>query len=187
MPVLGKAIVAPSHFAETLAGILVALAKAKGTDVPAPLAAVTPTDEAQHIAGNLAQGKNVGVFLGNFAVQHPDYATLHALAGAIAKLAGGRLGELGEAANSVGGYIAGALPAAGGNARTLFEQPRRAYLLLNLEPELDCANPALAAKALAQADMVVALSPYKHGAVDYANVLLRKLYDFADKHRIWIE
>ena len=127
---------------------------------------------AQQIAGNLAQGKNVGVFLGNFAVQHPDYTTLHALAQEIAKLSGGRLGVFGEAANSVGGYLAGAVPTTGGNARTLFEQPRRAYLLVNLEPEFDCANPALAAKALAQADMVVALSPCRHGALDYADVML---------------
>jgi NADH-quinone oxidoreductase subunit G len=172
MPVLGKAIVAPGRFAETLAGILVALARIKGTVAPAALAAINPTDEAQHIAGNLAQGKNVGVFLGNFAVQHADYATLHSLAREIAKLGGGRFGVFGEAANSVGGYLAGAVPMTGGNARTLFEQPRRAYLLVNLEPEFDCANPALAAKALAQADMVVALSPFKHGALDYADVLL---------------
>jgi NADH-quinone oxidoreductase subunit G len=172
MPVLGKAIVAPGRFAETLAGILVALARVKGTEAPAALAAINPTDEAQHIAGNLAQGKNVGVFLGNFAVQHPDYTALHALAQEIAKLGGGRFGVFGEAANSVGGYLAGAVPMTGGNARTLFEQPRRAYLLLNLEPEFDCANPALAAKALAQADMVVALSPYKHGALNYADVML---------------
>jgi NADH-quinone oxidoreductase subunit G len=172
MPVWAKAIVAPGRFAETLAGILVALARAKGAEAPAALAAISPTDEAQQIAGNLAQGKHVGIFLGNFAVQHADYTTLHSLAQEIAKLGGGRFGIFGEAANSVGGYLAGAVPTTGRNARTLFEQPRRAYLLVNLEPEFDCANPALAAKALAKADMVVALSPYKHGALDYADVML---------------
>ena len=172
MPVVGKAIVAPDRIAETLAGILVALAGAKGIAAPAAPADLKPSNEAQLIAGNLAQGKNIGVFLGNFALQHADYATLHALAQGIARLAGGRFGVFGEAANSTGGYLAGALPTTGRNARTLFEQPRRAYLLLNVEPELDCANPAAAMKALAQADMVVALSPYKHGAMEYADVLL---------------
>ena len=175
MPVLGKAIVAPDRIAETLAGILVALAGAKGiaaNDTPAASADTKPSTEAQLIAGSLAQGKNVGVFLGNFALQHADYATLHALAQGIARLAGGRFGIFGEAANSTGGYIAGALPTTGANARTLLEKPRRAYLLHNVEPELDCANPSLAMKALAQADMVVALSPYQHGAHDYAGVML---------------
>jgi NADH-quinone oxidoreductase subunit G len=172
MPVLAKAIVAPGRIAQTLAGILVALARAKGVAAPSALAGINPTDAAQQIAGNLSQGKNVGVFLGNFAVQHADYSTLHALAQEIAALAGGRFGIFGEAANTVGGYLAGAVPAAGGNARQLFEQPRRAYLLVNLEPEFDCANPALAAKALAQADMVVALSAYKHDALHYADALL---------------
>jgi NADH-quinone oxidoreductase subunit G len=172
MPVRAKAIVGPDRFAETLAGIVVALARLKGVEAPAALASIQPAGQAQQIAASLAQGKNVGVFLGNFAVQHADYTTLHSLAQEIARLAGGRFGLFGEAANSAGGYLAGAVPMTGGNARTLFEQPRRAYLLVNLEPEFDCANPAQAAKALAQADMVVALSPYKHGALDYADVLL---------------
>src|SRR6267154_1330157 len=48
----------------------------------------------------------------------------------------------GEAANSVGGYLAGCLPLEGGlNARTLLEQPRRAYLLLNAEADLFDLHP----------------------------------------------
>ena len=172
MPVLGKAIIAPDRFAAELAGITVALAGAKGTVAPAALEGIAPSDVAQQIAGNLAQGKNVGVFLGNFAVQHSDYAVVHALAQEIAKLAGGRLGVFGEAANSVGGFVAGAYSTTGGNARSMFEQPRSAYVLVNVEPEFDCANPALAVRALAQAEFVVALTPYKHRALDYAQVLL---------------
>src|SRR5213076_3086392 len=40
------------------------------------------------------------------------------------------------------------------------------------EPELDTADPARARAALAAAEFVIALSPFKHGAVDYADVLL---------------
>ncbi|MGZ3254313.1 MAG: molybdopterin-dependent oxidoreductase, partial [Burkholderiaceae bacterium] len=52
-----------------------------------------------------------------------------------------------------------------------FEQPRKAYLLLNAEPEFDSHNPQMARAALDQAEMVVALTPYKQGMA-YADVLL---------------
>ncbi|MGA7984446.1 MAG: NADH-quinone oxidoreductase subunit NuoG, partial [Burkholderiales bacterium] len=83
----------------------------------------------------LSGAKNAAVLLGNFAQQHPEAARIHAAAAAL----GVKLGFLGEAANSVGGYIAG-LPV-GGNAAELLAKPRKAYLLLNAEPELDCADP----------------------------------------------
>jgi NADH-quinone oxidoreductase subunit G len=44
-------------------------------------------------------------------------------------------------------------------------------VLLNAEPELDSFDPQVAVAALKQAEMVVTLSAYKHGA-DYADVLL---------------
>ena len=42
------------------------------------------------------------------------------------------------------------------HAANLFAQPKKAYVLLNAEPELDAANPAQAIKALRGAEMVVA-------------------------------
>ena len=44
-------------------------------------------------------------------------------------------------------------------------------MLLNAEPELDAANPHAAVAALHKAEMVVVMSPFKHG-MDYADVLL---------------
>jgi len=114
----------------------------------------------------LSGGKNAAVLLGNFAQQHPEAARIHAAAQAL----GVKVGFLGEAANSVGGYIAG-LPI-GGNAAELIARPRRAYLLLNAEPELDCADPQAALGALRQAQFVVALSAFKGAAADYAQVML---------------
>ena len=114
----------------------------------------------------LGAGKNAAVLLGNFAQQHPEAARIHAAAQAL----GVKLGFLGEAANSVGGYVAG-LPA-GGNAAELIAKARRAYLLLNAEPELDCADPQAALAALRQAQFVVALSAFKGAAADYAQVML---------------
>jgi NADH-quinone oxidoreductase subunit G len=47
----------------------------------------------------------------------------------------------------------------------------KAVLLLNTDPVLDSANAAAAAKALAAAEMVVVLSPFKTG-LEYADVIL---------------
>jgi NADH-quinone oxidoreductase subunit G len=60
----------------------------------------------------------------------------------------------------------------GKNAKQMIEAPLKAYLLLGAEPELDCANPRAAVAAMKQAELVVALSPFQHGAVEYAQVML---------------
>ena len=58
------------------------------------------------------------------------------------------------------------------NAVQMLASPRKAYILLNVEPELDMHDPQLAMAAMQAADMVVALSAYKHHAADYADVML---------------
>jgi len=84
----------------------------------------------------LKSGKNAAILLGNFAQQHPQAAAIHAAAQAI----GVKVGFLGEAANSVGGYVAG-LPAAGGLPEVAL---RKALVLLGLDANLDLADPSLA-------------------------------------------
>lgn len=172
-----KAIVAPSQLPAALAQVVKAAAELKGTSLDAglagPLAAVQVSDAARRMAESLASGEHGAVFLGNLAQQHPAASTLHALAQELARLTGVRFGYLGEAANGVGGYIAGALPGSGGlNARAMLEQPRKAYFVLNAEAELDCHNPQQALAALRGADLVVALSPFKSRASEYAHVIL---------------
>ena len=54
----------------------------------------------------------------------------------------------------------------------MIEQPRKAYLLWNVEPDYDLANPAATARALQSADSVIACSVYRNGALDYADVIL---------------
>jgi NADH-quinone oxidoreductase subunit G len=172
IPIAGKAIVPPQQLPEALAQIVRAVAEAKNLPVPAALAGIGASTEARAIAASLVSGKSAGILLGNFAAQHPQAAQLQLLAQELAALLGAKFGFLGEAANSVGGYIANCVPAGAGlNARTMLEQPRKAYLLLNIEPELDCHNASGAIKAMQDA-MVVALSPYQCFAGDYADVLL---------------
>jgi len=166
-------VAAPSLLPHALAQVLKALAQVKNAAVPAGLDAVEPCEAAQRIAQSLASGTSVAVLLGNLAEHHPHAAQLHALGQRIATLAGAKFGFLGEAANSVGAHIAGAVPGAGGlDAAQMLAQPRKAYLLLGAEPELDCHDPRQALAALGAAELVVAFSAYQHKAVDYAQVLL---------------
>ncbi len=179
MRVANKTIVAPSAMARALAQAVRAAAAAKGVAVPdsvrSTVEAVEPSEAAERFASGFVAGQKTAVFLGNLAQHHPQAAALHALAQALAEVTGARMGFLGEAANSVGGYIAGALPfgtPAGKNAGQMVDEPLKAYLLLGVEAELDTHDPARAVAALKQAELVVAMSPYQHQAVDYAHVLL---------------
>ncbi|MDR2240105.1 MAG: NADH-quinone oxidoreductase subunit NuoG [Zoogloeaceae bacterium] len=168
-----KSIVAPSALTAELAGVVKAAAEAKGVAVDAALAGIQPSAAARAMGESLASGEKTAIFLGNFAQQHAQAATLHALAQKLADITGARFGYLGEAANSVGAGVAKATPdAAGLNAARMLAEPRKAYFVLHAEPELDCANPAQALAALRGADLVVAMTPFRTRAVDYAHVIL---------------
>jgi NADH-quinone oxidoreductase subunit G len=169
-----RAIAAPSQLPALLAQVVKAVCTIKGASVDAAFSSLTVSAEAQAIAQSLASGSNTGVLLGNFAQQHPQAATLQALAGQLAKALGGKFGFLGEAANSVGGYAAKAVPGASGlNAAAMIKDPRQAYVVLGAEPELDCADGAQALAALQKSAVTVVLTPFKSQAMlDYAAVLL---------------
>jgi len=178
MPVAYRSIVAPSEMANMLAQILKALSVEKSASLPGEIqqsiAEVQLSEKARAISRSLASGERAAVLLGNFVQQHPQAAQISMLAEQIAILCAANFGYLGEAANSVGGYLAGAMPSGpkGMNAAQMLALPRKAYILLNVEPELDMHDPQQAMKAMQTADMVVALSAYMHSAVDYADVLL---------------
>ncbi len=171
MPIANKLIAAPAEWLAHLAEVAVAVAHAKGIDAPGGYAHLQPSPVAKQIATSLLSGEPRAILLGNAAAQHPQSAGLHAIAQWIAQSTGANFGYLTEGANTVGGYLAKAVPDSGAVAQQFFANPKRAYLLLHAEPELDSANPQQARAALDQADMVVVLSPYRHG-MDYADVLL---------------
>ncbi|WP_427312911.1 NADH-quinone oxidoreductase subunit NuoG [Cupriavidus sp. H39] len=166
--------VAPSGWTAALAGVARAVAAAKGVAAPAGTEGFDGGDAATKAADALLSGERRAVFLGNEAVRHPQFSALHALAQWIATETGATLGFLTEAANTVGGYVAGALPKQGGaNAQAMLDTPRKAYILLNTEPEFDAADPRKALAALAQAGTVVVLSPFRsEAALQYADVIL---------------
>ena len=146
--------------------------KRAASQLPDAFAGREVSAAAKDVAASLSAGEVRVVLLGNLAVQHPDFAQIQAAAQWIADNTGATLGFLTEGANSVGAHLVDALPGEGGlNAREVFEQPRKGYVLLNAEPEFDTANPAQAIAALKAAEMVVVMSPFRHG-MDYADVLL---------------
>jgi len=167
MKLTNKAIVAPEALVEMMAQIAESLKAEKNGNSSSAVGV------ASSIAKSLIGGERVAILLGNFAQQHPKAAQLQSLAQQIASLTGGKFGFLGEAANSVGGFLAQATPGSKGlNATSMLETPRKAYLLLNVEAELDTANPQQAVTAMQAADLVIAMSAYKHHATEYADVLL---------------
>jgi NADH-quinone oxidoreductase subunit G len=172
IPTANRLIAAPSDWLAALSEVVVAIAAAKSIAVPAGFDGIEAGDVAKAIAATLvvenAADLPGAVLLGNAAANHPQASKLHAAAQWIAEQTGARFGYFVEAANTVGGYLVNAVSK---NAANLFAQPKKAYVLLNAEPELDAANPQQAIKALQGAEMVVAMSAFKHG-MDYADVLL---------------
>jgi NADH-quinone oxidoreductase subunit G len=171
MPLAARAIVRPSAWVRTLAEIAAAVASLKG--IAAPVAGIEAGEVAQKIAASLCSGQQAALLIGNAAVQHPQAAQLQAWVAWIARATGARHGVLGEAANSVGGYLAGAVPSPGGlNARAMTQPGLRAYLLFNCEPEYDTANPAATLAALKGAGTVISFSAFRNSALEYADAIL---------------
>jgi NADH-quinone oxidoreductase subunit G len=169
MSVANKAILAPSSWLSFLSEVVIAVAKNKQLAIPSGVVETTVSAKAEAIAVDLLKGESAqsaGVFIGNAAAQHPDASAIHALAQWIAQNTGAGFGYLTEAANTVGAYVASAIP----NSNSPITNSK-AVLLLNAEPEYDFANPNQMKATLAQAEMVVVMSPYQHG-FDYADVIL---------------
>ncbi len=139
--------------------------------------------QAAELAQRLMDAGNGAILLGPYVESHPQGAALRAVAGLIAELAGVRVGCLTEGPNTAGAWLTGAVPhrqaggeaesAPGLDARRMFSEPLRGYLLMAVEPEADCWNGAAAVAALRQAELVVAMTPFVTPAMeDYADVLL---------------
>ena len=170
--VTAKAIVKPSALPHALMQVAASLREA-GAQVTIETGEIQPDEASRAIAASLLSGERKSVFLGAVAQNHPAAAQIPALAQAIAGATGATLGFLSPAANSVGGPLVGALPGPDGlGAAAMFAQPRAAYVLLGVEPELDAQDPAQALSALKGADFVVQLSAFRTQAEDYADVLL---------------
>ncbi|MFN5776556.1 MAG: NADH-quinone oxidoreductase subunit NuoG, partial [Burkholderiaceae bacterium] len=168
MPVHTVYQASASVWVQALADVAAAVAQAKGV---LPLVVGNATQpQALAIAQSLLSGERKAVLLGNAAANHPQASGLLALANWIGEHTGASVGFLGEAANTVGAQLVGALPSNGGlNAAQMSQAGAlKAVMLLNTEPHADSAHGA---EGLATSDMVVTLSPFKTN-LDISDVLL---------------
>ena len=184
-------ISAGADMAAHLAGVATDIAKAAGTELPGEIEqwAKQPTTDRQPRPGIaeslLAAGAEGAVIIGALAQQHGDAGVLKGIAQWICQTTGGRLVILAPG-NSAAAWQAGCVPHrgpggaalsgagdAGYNAAAMFDHPRRAYLLLATDPELDGINGKVAGDALKNAELVVSITAYKSAAaLGCADVLL---------------
>ncbi len=188
-----KAIVAPSQMADTLAGIAACYPDAgrnASAAVKAMIAAANPDDSQRTMAATLQGADRATLLLGAVASAHPQFSLFKALANVIAEHSGAVLGLLPDAANSVGGWLAGVLPhrgPAGSNiattgldANAMLANPRKGYLLFNVEPEYDCNDAATASAAVNGAEFVVSVSPFASDAMKQAADVLLPIGPFTE-------
>ena len=169
LPVANTFVAASSHWVQALADIAAAVGAATGQ--ASPVAGNASQPEAQAIAKSLLSGANKAILLGNAAAHHAKASSLLSLANWIGQQTGATVGFLGEAANTVGAQLVGALPKGGLHAAQMAKGGLKAVLLLQVEPQHDMAQGAAAHTAIGQAEMVVSLSPFKTN-LDIADVLL---------------
>lgn len=148
------------------------------------LEAVTPSEKAIQAAHALKDKEKASVLLGQYAISHPEAGEIYALSRWLALVLDATWGEMSFGANSAGAWLAGAVPHRlpmaesneghiGLSVNQMFKEPRKAYVLMNVEPEYDCADPAAAIEALKKASSVVVLSCYDNTHYrEYAEVLL---------------
>lgn len=186
-PVQAKQIVKPSAIPQILADVIKALLN---NGVAAPTAEISelvkhsqPGEFALALASQLQQEGNKIIVLGAIAQNHAHAGTIKYLADIIAKMSHAHVGFLTPGANAAGAWLVGAVPHRGMNLKhvskpgldvqRMLQAKLAAYVLFNVEPELDCANPVLASAAMKAAECVIAITPYfDHKVASYADVLL---------------
>ena len=157
-----------------IAKALLSLAKVDESDWVTLLENVVPEAADQTIALQLSNADKAMIMMGDLAKNHPEASKIKALLALIARLSGSDLLIL-PTANSKAANLVGLLPKAEGslNGQQSWQAKLKSYVLLGLEPELDCANTAEAMSALRSAECVVALNSYVTEAMlSYADVIL---------------
>ncbi len=171
--VAGRITVAPSQLANAIAEVSVAAAQAANQDSPAAFSTVEVSELAKTIATSLASGERVAILLGNMVVSSDQASVIAANAAVLAKATGATLGFLTPGGNTVGGYLAGAIPVKGAlTAEQMLAQSLRAYIVVNAEPGMDSDHGARAVETLKAATFSVALTPYRSAAEEWADVML---------------
>lgn len=162
---------------------------ALGDQTPAPVQAYAeamPRDgKIDALAATWQSGARRLIVIGADAMAHPMASALRQMAMLLRTASGGavNIACLPMGPNFYGAVQAGALPQRevggaclperGHDAMTMMRDAKQAYLLLNVEPEWDHADPALALSALQKAASVTVMTSFVTDHMrDYATVLL---------------
>lgn len=186
-PIAAKRIVSPNKILNELAGVLKALATSGSSEIPGDLESLLKSVEVNDvhttIATRLKAGDQSSILLGLDAMGHTQLAGLRAVASQIAKLSNSKLGFLTDGSNSAGAWLAGAVPHRGTAGQTaakqgmttsdMFNNNLAGYVLLGVEPEIDCGESQAALEAMKQARFVVSLNAFISDTMkEYADVIL---------------
>ncbi|MCW9025468.1 MAG: molybdopterin-dependent oxidoreductase, partial [Gammaproteobacteria bacterium] len=174
----------PADMVANLAAIAKATLALSGGSTPDGLdnllGGVSINDTHNAIAQNLRDAEQATVLIGTQAMAQQELSAIRALANVIAENSNASLGYLSEGSNSAGAWLAGAVSHRGPAGQAKSDQIHaevgydlKGYVLLNVEPERDCANTAAALNAVTNADFVVSLATHITDAMKtYADVLL---------------
>ena len=117
-----------------------------------------------------AKDAKSAIMLGPDVINHPDWPTIHGIWDAIANAVKVPLSFITLGANSAGLTYAGCISDA---ANFSSDDKARAFFLLDVEPELDCANGRAMLEAVQQSSCVVSMSAYESDTIlDYADFIL---------------
>ncbi len=116
------------------------------------------------------------IILGSLAVNHPEYSNIVAISNLICLLTNAKFGSFSDGANSAGAWLAGCVAdhnTKSLNARQMLQSALKGYILLGIEPELDCAEGASVTNTLLQSEFVVAITSFESELLlQYSDVLL---------------
>jgi len=165
-----KVICAPQNMLTELAKLAMAVSTTTAKEVPASLQVALIGNQPDEVHAAMAEALNADgnqmLILGQAAMAHQQAAWLRQLSVWIAQATGATLNMIPFGGNTTGAATAGALAGQanigndGLNTREMLSTPIKAYLLWDIEPEYDLANPALAVKTLSSAVTVVAVSTF---------------------------
>jgi NADH-quinone oxidoreductase subunit G len=156
-----------------LVAVAGAVARLTGKILPEALQAAydqsRETESHSRIAEMLCADGERMLILGQSAMAHGQAGWLRQLAAWVCTATGCSLNMVPYGGNTTGAALAGALPGQGCggadvdrglDARGMLETPLKGYLLWDIEPAFDMANPVLAKTALKSAESVVAVAAF---------------------------
>ncbi|HEB87817.1 MAG TPA: NADH-quinone oxidoreductase subunit G [Gammaproteobacteria bacterium] len=191
-PLAEMLVVSPADMLRSLAAICkVLMEEISSSEMPdglsAILAAVEVNGTHRAIAHHLKSAEKAAVLIGTQAMSQNELAGIRALAGLIAESTNASLGSLSEGANALGAWLAGAVPHQGPGGATV-ENDKTAVLakhlmacvLLNVEPELDCANASAAHDVVRHAEFVISMTSYMSENMKASADVLLPIAPFAE-------